>query len=340
MLETKPVSLPESKSNQSAFNFRQLLQITFNTNRALTLLGVMMLIILVASIFGLIFDTRTLAGAPIWAKPAKFGISIVLYSFSLIWLLSYIKGHPRLIKLVSLVTFITLFVEMIIVLTQVIRGVGSHFNVATSFDSALFSLMGAFIMIFWVANLLAAVLLLFQRFDNPAFAWALRLALILALAGAMLGMLMTIQRSPDQQLALAAGQKLATAGAHSVGVNDGGPGLPFVGWSTVGGDLRVPHFIGLHALQLLPLFGWLILRLTGTGFTKAHQVMLVWLAGLGYAGLMTILTWQALRDQSVIAPDALTLGALGALVAATGLGVGGVMLHARARKGRLAIIPN
>ena len=46
----------------------------------------------------------------------------------------------------------------------------------------------------------------------------------------------------------------------------------------------------------------------------------MWTGALGYLGLALTLTWQALRGQSVIAPDAWTLGALAVL----GLSVAGL----------------
>ena len=77
--------------------------------------------------------------------------------------------------------------------------------------------------------------------------------MMLTIVGAMTGPLMT--RPTDAQLADArAGAQMTVAGGHSVGGVDGGPGVPVTGWSREHGDVRVPHFIGLHAIQALALF--------------------------------------------------------------------------------------
>ncbi|HYE58012.1 MAG TPA: hypothetical protein VD948_05880, partial [Rhodothermales bacterium] len=69
------------------------------------------------------------------------------------------------------------------------------------------------------------------------------------------------------------------------------------------GDLRVSHFVGLHALQVLPLLAWALRR---RQHTSAQRARLVRVAGASYAGLTVILFWQALRGQPVLAPDSLT----------------------------------
>jgi hypothetical protein len=128
------------------------------------------------------------------------------------------------------------------------------------------------------------------------------------------------QPTPDQMAALQAGGAPVEIGAHSVGVLDGGAGLPIVGWSTSGGDLRVPHFVGLHGLQVLPLLGLLVAQLSGS-LTLRRRTALIWIGGLSYFGVVALLTWQALRGQALLAPDAATWMALAGLGTATALSV-------------------
>jgi hypothetical protein len=325
------IALPQPSGGLRAMlDPRAALGRMYANNRSLTLLGVLMLIALVVSLVGLLVDPRTITGAPAWLKPFKFAISIAIYSFTLQWMLSFVQGRRFLVRMVSFVTLLGFMVEMAAIITQALRGTISHFNAATAFDTALFSAMGMFVLLLWAMNLVAAGLLLFQRLPDPALAWALRLGLLLTLIGGASGALMT-SPTPAQRAAMSAGQPVSIVGAHSVGVADGGPGLPVTGWSTVGGDLRVGHFVGLHALQALPIVGWLLGRRRARRLGNRRRVALVWIAGLGYLGLTGLLLWQALRGQPLIAPDATTLEALALLIGAVALAAGAIVASARGR---------
>ena len=295
----------------------RFLRSAFAINPALTILAVTMLITFVVTLFGILVDHRVITGAPAWLKPAKFAISVSVYCLTFVWMLGFVEDRPRLVRLVANLTAASLIVEMLVILTQAARGTTSHFNQTTPLNTALWFTMGAFIVIVWAMNLLLATMLLAQRLPDRAFAWSLRLGLIISAVGMATAFFMVTPR-PEQAARVASGYGPRIIGAHSVGVPDGGPGLPIFGWSTVGGDLRVPHFVGLHALQVLPFFAWLLARRKWAFalLTASDRLALVWSAGVAYLGLVLMLTWQALKGQSVVHPDSTTLAVAGSLAVA------------------------
>lgn len=282
-----------------------------------------MAVMTVVSAVGLAVDDRMLTGAPIWAKPLKFSISSVLYGVTWAWMTSLITRMARTVWWVSAIVAGMLAVEEAVIVGQVVRGRTSHFNFSTPLDTTLFTIMGFSIVAVWVGTLVLSVLLLRSRMGDVAQLWAVRLGALVSLAGLALGGLMT--RPTGEQLhGLRAGRDEQIIGAHSVGVPDGGEGLPLLGWSTTGGDLRIPHLIGMHALQALPLLA-LVLALAMPSVPRLRSVAvrtrLVFVAAAGYSGLVALVTWQALRGQSLIHPDGLTLIALAVLIAAVAAGV-------------------
>ena len=113
----------------------------------------------------------------------------------------------------------------------------------------------------------------------------------------------------DQRAAMARHERVTVSGAHTVGAPDGGPGLPGVGWSEQHGDLRIPHFTGMHALQVIPLLVWLARR--------KRTVRFVFSISASYLALYLILLWQALRGESIAAPSTVTITALALWLIAT-----------------------
>ncbi|MEU6975876.1 MULTISPECIES: hypothetical protein [unclassified Streptomyces] len=264
---------------------------------------------------GLLFDERVLVGAPIWAKPFKFSVSFVAYGLTLAWMLSLLPGRRahRVGWWAGTVLTVASLLEMVLITTQVVRGEQSHFNQATPFDAALFQVMGMTVVVLWLAALVIAVLLLRARILDRATAWAVRISSFVALAGAAVGFVM-VQPTPEQL----AQENPATQGAHSVGVPDGGPGMPVTGWSTTGGDLRIAHFFGMHALQLIPLV-LLVLSALAPRFVRLAddrlRLRVVLVASVAYVAAFAVLVWQALRGQPLLSPDGPTLAAAGAIAA-------------------------
>jgi hypothetical protein len=267
------------------------------TGTALGMLGVLLI-----SLLGLVLDPRTIGGVPAWLKPAKFAVSTAIYSLTLAWIFRFVSNRPKLTRVVGRTTGIVFIVEVGLIAVQAIRGVGSHFNIATPIDAAIFSTMGVLILIVWAASVALTVALFRQRFDDATLGWAVRLGLLISVMGAATGGLMT--RPTAEQLArVRETREMPVAGAHTVGAIDGGPGLPGTGWSLEHGDLRVPHFLGLHAVQVLPIFAIALGRVRA-GRSRRRGVVV---AAVSYLTLLAVLLGQALIGQSVFAPAGIVL---------------------------------
>ena len=114
---------------------------------------------------------------------------------------------------------------------------------------------------------------LFFRADlselSSAYVWGIRLGIIVFVIFSMQGLVM--------------GSRLT----HTIGGPDGSPGLPAVNWSRAYGDLRVAHFMGMHALQVLPILAYYVLR----------NVTLTLLVGLLYGIVTTLVFIQAMHGK-------------------------------------------
>jgi hypothetical protein len=102
--------------------------------------------------------------------------------------------------------------------------------------------------------------------------------------------------------------------------------VPMTGWSREHGDVRVAHFVGLHAIQVLALIA---LGLRRWRRPEAVRVTAVLAAAASYALLFLLLLWEALRGRSVVAPDAMALASIATWLAITVLAVGWIGLGSR-----------
>lgn len=279
-------------------------------------------------------DDRMLLGESVWVKPLKFAVAFVLYTGTLAWLLSFPHRGRRLTWWMGTVFAVTGIVDVGFIVMQAARGTFSHFNLETdAYNQIGQKVFQSGVPGLFLANVIIVAVLSWQRILDRPTSRAVHAGLFIAVAGMFLGYFMGF--SGKQQVTDAYGRPVELVAGHTIvegqpSVRDGVGGMPITGWSTVGGDMRIPHFAGLHGIQLLLLA---VFALAWLGRTRVPWLRneraradLIWVLALGYAGLVGVLLWQALRGQSLVHPDAATLAAFATLAAVTAAGAGLVYL--------------
>ncbi len=264
-------------------NINQLLYNLWREQSALLIAGgafsVLFLVLTILSFF----DSQQILGINRWVKPMKFASSIAIYLWTLAIYLYFLDGFQRAKEILAWLAISLLVGEIIIILTQSARGNASHFNVARPLDGILFGLMGIMIGLSTLSIIYLTWLYFSADVNLPtAVVWGMRWGLILFLAASF------------------EGGYMAAMLRHGVGVTDGGAGLPFVNWSAVGGDLRVAHFVGMHALQVIPLaslaFVWL-----QTSVFKISPTIMTFVFALLYLSAFSFVFIQALQGKPLLA---------------------------------------
>jgi hypothetical protein len=279
-------------------------------HRPLLAVAAAMVVLAIVSSIGLIVDHREVTGLPLWAKPLKFALSILIYSVTLAWLIGLVRRGRRFASWAGTISAVLLLVEMVVIVGAAVGDTTSHFNVSTSFHAAIWGIMAVSIVTVWFAAMVVAALLVFggrrggAALGDRARIVGIRSGIVIAVIGMGLAFLMT---SPT---AAQLDNFQGIAGAHTVGLADGGPGIPILGWSTVAGDLRIPHFVGMHALQLMPLTAlmleFLMKWMSALRPERTRVAIVVTLTAL-YIGILLLLTLQALAGESIVRPSTLTI---------------------------------
>ena len=209
---------------------------------ALYVVGIAMLLMAAMTLMLAWLDSRVFQGVSTWAKPLKFQLSTGVYLLTLAWFMAWLPDDKRQTGLGRYVVWSAVgagIFEVVYITWQGASGMASHYNRTSTFYASMYTLMGVGAVILTTASLALAVLIA----RSPAYALprAIKHAVVLGLAltfvlGTGFGSYLGAQRA-----------------GHWVGgaLTDGG-GLPLFNWSRSGGDLRVAHFFGIHAMHFVP----------------------------------------------------------------------------------------
>lgn len=244
--------------------------------------GLALLLLALPTLALSVLDGRMLQGVSVWLKPFKFQLSTGLYLLTLALFMAWLPAaakHTRTARYVVWAAVLAGLFEVGYITLQGGRGVASHFNTQTPFLAIMYTLMGVGAVVLASASVALGVLI--ARTKDYSLAPAMKLAIVL-------GLLLTFTIGTGF-----GGYLSAQRAGHWVGgaLTDSG-GLPLVKWSRSGGDLRVAHFFGIHAMHFIPAFA---LALGVARVPHAAAVRAVWIFAIVFTAFTT---WAFLQARS------------------------------------------
>jgi hypothetical protein len=288
------VALETHAPHKTLPRFNSLLPRTHRMVAPLYWVGLALLIISIPTLVLTLLDSRQLQGVSVWLKPFKFQISTGVYLLTLALFMVWLPAQALRTKKARYVVWgavVSGLFEVGYITVQGSLGLASHYNLSSRFFANMYTLMGIGAVVLASASLVLGILIARrQDYELPA---ALKLAVVLGLIltfviGTGFGGYLSAQRA-----------------GHWVGgvLSDSG-GLPLVKWSRSGGDLRVAHFFGIHAIHFIPAFAFAI-HLAGTKqmaqMTQTRAVKAVWIFAIAFTGFCTWTFVQALRGLPFLA---------------------------------------
>ncbi|MFF5209037.1 hypothetical protein [Streptosporangium sp. NPDC000396] len=268
-------------------------------------------LLLASSAFHLVvyaIDGGSWAGPVSWRKPILFGFSFGMTLLSLVWVAGRLRLTSRRGRWLVGALSVASTVEVALIAVQRWRGVPSHLNFSTTADAVVSATLAGFAFVGLIPPIVIMTVLAFRELDaSPSMRVAIRAGLAVLL------------------LSQVAGGALIANG-RAIGLPPEATDLSIFG---AAGQLKVPHAVTLHALQVLPVLAAL---LTLTTWTERARTRLVAVASAGYGGLIAVSVLQAARG---LAPADLTVtsGAV-LLVSVATFTVVGMMTLARVRPPR------
>ena len=203
--------------------------------RITTVVGVLLLVSGVFHALVLVKSGESWEGPLSYRKAASFGVSFGLTLLTVTWATSFIGMRDSLRNGLLGVFTVACAMETILVTLQVWRGVPSHYNLETSFDTAVAMSLaaGGGVIILCVLGFTAAAL---KATSSPSMRLGLRFGFVMLLLSMIVGALMIAKG-----VSLARDDHFAEAYA-------------------TGGSLKPVHAVTLHAVLIVPGVAWLVGR--------------------------------------------------------------------------------